>query len=51
MRAEHTLNLDSPDNSLAWTKDRTDRLTALIAKLQEAGRKDLWGTPETEAKA
>jgi uncharacterized protein with von Willebrand factor type A (vWA) domain len=51
MRAEHTINLDSPDNSLAWTKDRTDRLTALIAKLQEAGRKDLWGTPETEAKA
>jgi hypothetical protein len=26
-------------------------LDTLILKLQKAGRKDLWGTPESEAKA
>lgn len=33
------------------TKEVRDALHELLRKLQSAGRKDLWGTPESEAKA
>ena len=44
-------DLAVPDDFVKWTHTNTEMVTELLKKLQETGRKDLWGTPEAEAKA
>jgi hypothetical protein len=46
-----TINIEIPENLPVWTNLWTKRYAELLQKLQAAGRKDLWGTSEHEAKA
>jgi hypothetical protein len=45
------LDLSSPELIAANMPEKQKTLGELLRKLQAAGRKDLWGTPEPEAKA
>ena len=44
------VNFNSPDVA-SEIQSRMNPLFALLKQLQDAGRKDLWGTPEPEVKA
>jgi len=48
-----TLNSLPPDTSdtREWFRKQNAVFSTLITALQAAGRKDLWGTPETEVKS
>src|SRR5664280_1885710 len=45
------VNVDQPDTITAFDRRWGTAYTELLEKLQETGRKDLWGMPEPEAKA
>jgi len=49
-RRKH-LDFSSPELIAANVPEQLESLGDLLRKLQAAGRKDLWGTPELEAKA
>ena len=43
-------DVPAPDKVTVWAQDCSNRLTELLHKWQDAGRKDLWGGYETAAK-
>ena len=43
--------LNGMDVDIKLLQNEIDGLTILLGKLTQAGRKDLWGTPEPEARA